>query len=209
MNDLYLGIDVHEKRGCCFAVLDDAGIVVESGWLDKPLEEGPKLAARLVAAGHRVSAGIDAPRQPLPAPREWYWNRSGSRWARREGERGHGRHCEIVVSAHKIGKPQWTPLEDAAPRWMKLGFALFSMIGKILPASAIHEAFPSASYVFPVKWHYRRSDHSRFFQLSQGSEGYTRCFGTGGNGTGIRRGERPGSGRRRRIGNDNTAPAHP
>lgn len=86
--------------------------------------------------------GIDAPRRPLDRPREWYWRRG--RWRRRApGEQGHGRHCEVMVKAHGIANPQWTPLRADAPAWMRQGFRLFELLGD---RSSCYEVFPSASY---------------------------------------------------------------
>ncbi len=56
---------------------------------------------------------------------------------------GNGRHCEIVISAHRLANPQWTPFEAAAPEWMKLGFQLFSALKGLV---TVYEVFPTASY---------------------------------------------------------------
>ena len=58
-------------------------------------------------------------------------------------QRGYGRHCEVVISAHRIANPQWTPLEAEAPEWMQLGFKLYSALEGL---ATVHEVFPSASY---------------------------------------------------------------
>lgn len=45
--------------------------------------------------------------------------------------------------AYELANPQWTPLEDQAPAWMRLGFAIFKTLeGR----SRTLEVFPSASY---------------------------------------------------------------
>ena len=49
-----------------------------------------------------------------------------------------------MISAHRLANPQWTPLEEAAPEWMKLGFRLFSALEGLI---TVHEIFPTASYV--------------------------------------------------------------
>ena len=96
---------------------------------------------RLKESGH-VEVGIDAPRIPLDSKRRWYWDRNRRSWKKRQDQRGFGRHCEVVISAHRIANPQWTPLKGEAPEWMNLGFKLFSAINGL---AKVHEVFPSAS----------------------------------------------------------------
>jgi hypothetical protein len=79
----------------------------------------------------------------LYASREWYWNRARGRWVRRRRQKGYGRHCEVVISAHRLARPQWTPVIDQVPAWMRLGFGLFSALGNL---ATVFEVFPSASY---------------------------------------------------------------
>ena len=137
----FVGIDVQSVRPCAWAALDRAGRVVDCGWL--PREPG-ELARAVGALADRMSPaafGVDAPRQPLPGPRPWYWRRGAWR-PRRPSERGDGRHCEVVVKAHDVGNPQWTPPRERAPAWMQLGFAIF----EALRDHTAHEVFPSASY---------------------------------------------------------------
>ena len=90
-----------------------------------------------------IAVGIDAPRMPLIAKRQWYWNRSRRRWVKRGSQKGCGRHCEIVISAHRLANPQWTPLEAAVPEWMNLGFKFYSALEGV---AKVHEVFPTASY---------------------------------------------------------------
>jgi predicted nuclease with RNAse H fold len=144
MNRVFVGIDIQEKRGCCFAALQNDGIVVASGWFHDPAKEVVGLVNSLRDT-YIVSVGIDAPRQPLPSPRRWYWNRRASTWTERTVQRGYGRHCEIVVSAHGLANPQWTPIEEEAPSWMVIGFRMFAALESIIPSS-VHEVFPTASY---------------------------------------------------------------
>ena len=91
----------------------------------------------------QIPVGIDAPRMPLNSKCQWYWNGNKKRWNRRGSQKGNGRHCEIVISAHRLANSQWTPLEEAAPEWMKLGFQLFSVLKGLV---TVHEVFPTASY---------------------------------------------------------------
>lgn len=146
---LSIGIDIQLARGCPYAILDAAGEPVAAGWL--PGQDVAAAAASLdralaqLAAGRptQVAIGIDAPRCFLPAPRPWYW--AGDRWRPATGrDRGAGRHCEVVIAALGLARPQWTPLEAGAPEWMRLGVALFEALGS---RYTVYETFPSASYL--------------------------------------------------------------
>ena len=138
----YIGLDVQIRRDCCYAVIDDTGTLNDSGWLPSAETDAVDLVNRLLGSG-QVVVGIDAPRIPLVSPRKWYWNGNRLRWDERNAQKGFGRHCEVVISAHRIANPQWTPLEAEAPEWMKLGFQLFSSLEGL---ATVHEVFPSASY---------------------------------------------------------------
>ena len=142
MSLFYVGIDIQIRRNCCYAVIDDTGVLVNSGWLSGGETEAVELIGRLSESG-RIYAGIDAPRMPLIAKRRWYWDKSRRCWARRGSQKGYGRHCEIVISTHRIANPQWTPLRKEAAEWMNLGFRLFSVLGDL---ATVYEVFPSASY---------------------------------------------------------------
>jgi predicted nuclease with RNAse H fold len=139
----FIGIDVQESRGCCFAVIGDGGSVLESGWFSDPEKEVIQLVKKLKET-YDVSVGIDAPRTPLSSPRKWYWDRNGSKWRLRSPtERGYGRHCEFVVRVHGIANPQYTPLEREAKPWMIIGFKIFAVLQNIV---SVFEVFPTASY---------------------------------------------------------------
>lgn len=146
---LYLGIDVQIGRGCPYAVLDGAGEPVEAGWVSGSTRQVvgalDRLVQRLVETrGGLLAVGIDAPRTRLRSARKWYWDGSRRRWrSRRPFDLGNGRHCEVVIAAHRLANPQWTPHQRPFPEWMVLGFALFGELGERVPA---YEVFPSASY---------------------------------------------------------------
>jgi hypothetical protein len=136
-----IGIDVQLSRGLAYAVMDPQHRVVANGWLD------PDSAADVVATLQRDfrprAIGIDAPRCPLSTLRNHYW--SGGRWRLRQaGDRGFGRHCEVVISACGLARPQWTPPAADAPAWMRYGFDLFSAAEQDNVEAA--EVFPSAAY---------------------------------------------------------------
>jgi predicted nuclease with RNAse H fold len=145
---LYLGLDVQVNRGCSYLVLNSQLCCVETGWLrgEEPRETCARLKDVLsnfteMSLGE-VAVGIDAPRIPLTKPREFYWARD--QWRKKNTrDRGYGRHCEVVLKSFNIANPQWTPLADEAPTWMRLGFELFKSLEGVKP---VYEVFPSASY---------------------------------------------------------------
>ena len=142
MKSYFVGIDIQIRRQCCYAVIDADGTLIDSGWFRDAETDVAEWLKRLTESVP-VEVGLDAPRMPLKAKRRWYWNKSSRRWNVRNTQRGYGRHCEIVISAHRIANPQWTPLEGEAPDWMNLGFKLFSALKSVVSA---YEVFPSASY---------------------------------------------------------------
>jgi hypothetical protein len=140
MKGKVIGIDVQAARDCPFAVLDASSQVADTGWIatagiGKSVQE---LSARYPDA---VFA-IDSPRMALPIPRTWFWRKK--RWAQATGDEvGNGRHCEVVIAAHRLANPQWTPPAEAAPEWMQHGFSIFEALdGRVQTV----EVFPSASY---------------------------------------------------------------
>ena len=142
MKRCFVGIDVQVNRDCCYAIIDDSSWLVNSGWFSN-IETGFVHMLERLSESTAVEVGIDAPRIPLNQRRQWYWNGSRRRWERRSSQKGYGRHCEIVVSAHGIARPQWTPVAGKVPGWMQLGFNLFSILENI---ATVHEVFPTASY---------------------------------------------------------------
>jgi predicted nuclease with RNAse H fold len=143
MKRCFVGIDIQVRKKCCYAVIDDTGKLIDAGWFSNTDAEAVGLIKKLIDTFSQVQVGIDAPRKPLDSKRQWYWNRSRRQWQKRKAQKGYGRHCEIIISAHRIANPQWTPLKNAAPAWMKLGFTLFAALEGLVP---VHEVFPTASY---------------------------------------------------------------
>jgi len=138
----HIGIDIQIRRNCCYAVIDDTGILIDSGWFSNTELDAVDLLKRWLKSG-QIYVGIDAPRMPLVSKREWYWSGAKRKWNRRKTQKGNGRHCEVVISAHRLANPQWTPLEQDAPEWMQLGFNLYSALeGQAI----VYEVFPTASY---------------------------------------------------------------
>lgn len=143
LNDkFYIGIDIQIRRNCCYAVIDEPGTLIESGWFSNDVVDALDLLKRWSKSG-QIYIGIDAPRMPLVSKRQWYWSGAKRKWNRRKAQKGNGRHCEVVISAHRLANPQWTPLEQNAPEWMQLGFKLFSALEG---HAKVYEVFPTASY---------------------------------------------------------------
>lgn len=140
MTGLVIGIDVQSAQDCPFAVINADAQVIDSGWL--PTSKLVKSVQELARSHPSATFAIDAPRTALPEQRAWYWTKSA--WRRRSAsDRGHGRHCEVVIAAHKLANPQWTPLAADAPEWMRHGFSIFKALEGIAPCL---EVFPSTSY---------------------------------------------------------------
>ncbi|MEM1297004.1 MAG: hypothetical protein AAGH89_16685 [Verrucomicrobiota bacterium] len=117
--------------------------MIDSGWFAREL---PSQLVDLIRKAEFSAIGIDAPRCSVPSPRPWFWDGSKQCWRRRSKERGAGRHCEVVIKAHGLGNPQWSPLEsDEIPPWMNLGFELFQAFS-VLDRVRVDEVFPTASY---------------------------------------------------------------
>jgi hypothetical protein len=136
----FIGIDVQAARGCPYVVLDRSLSPRLSGWLRAPEDALPVVVE--ASKWGRVAVGIDGPRTPLPSRREHFWTSKG--WRRRmPKELGCGRHCEVVISAHRVANPQWTRVAASCPAWMRVGFKLFELL---TPVADVHEVFPSAAY---------------------------------------------------------------
>lgn len=117
--------------------------MIESGWFDR---KPPLRLLDLLRDAGGAAVGIDAPRCAVPTPRAWYWDGSKKCWRKRSKERGAGRHCEVVIKAHGLGNPQWSPLQgDEIPEWMELGFELFQTLSPLANVR-VDEVFPTASY---------------------------------------------------------------
>ena len=142
MNSFFIGIDIQVRRNCSYAVIDNEGVLVQSGWLSNPISETIKIVQDFKGTAP-TRVGIDAPRMPLIEKRQWYCDGSRRRWKATTNQTGCGRHCEIVLAAHRIANPQWTPLAENAPEWMQIGFKLYDALTGMFE---VHEVFPTASY---------------------------------------------------------------
>jgi predicted nuclease with RNAse H fold len=152
MHSVFVGIDVQKKRPCAVAAIDADGCPVEQNWFRTPEDIVNFLKHDIVRnpINTQIAAvGIDAPRQGLLSPREWYWDGKRRDWrGRGPKDKGSGRHCEAVLKAAGLANPQWTPLVSAAQAWMQLGFRLFRDMSSHWP---VHEVFPTASYAQVAK----------------------------------------------------------
>jgi hypothetical protein len=145
----FVGIDISEKRGCAIASIDASGRSAGTRSCNSTVSD-VLAAVRDICGAADVVIGLDSPRMPLTKPREWYWARQTNSWrARKQGERGWGRHCEVVVASLGLANPQWTPLFDESPNWMLLGFGLFRALEGV---GRVHEVFPTASYSQLLRW---------------------------------------------------------
>jgi len=151
MRKFFVGIDVQARSNSPYAALDDDLNLVKSGWLpwSKDVHEASEAACHELrtlftelSSGAEVCVGIDSPRQPLSLPREHFF-RHGKWRGRRSGEKGWGRHCELVLKTLGIANPQWTPTKDLCPPWMQFGFTIFDCLQGVVE---VYEVFPSASY---------------------------------------------------------------
>ena len=70
-DEFYIGIDIQILRNCCYAVINESGILIESGWFSSAEVDAFDLLKRLSKSG-QIYVGIDAPRMPLVSKRQWY-----------------------------------------------------------------------------------------------------------------------------------------
>jgi len=145
----YMGIDVQIKRNCPYFIVDENADIIDSGWIDgsshiKKAINLYKIAQALTVDHKEIAIGIDAPRMPLKDKRPFYWDGKKGLWRnRKKKEKGHGRHCEVIIKSLGIANPQWTRLEPECEDWMRLGFDIYKQLKGF---DNVFEVFPSASY---------------------------------------------------------------
>lgn len=82
---LYIGIDIQTRRNCCYAVIDESGTLIESGWFSDDVIDALELIKRL-SKSSQIYVGIDAPRKPLVSKRKWFWSGGKKqKWTPRKG----------------------------------------------------------------------------------------------------------------------------
>ena len=143
----FIGVDVQISRGCVIYVLGRQAEYINSGWATggtiNEICDNLQDAVRQYPSDD-IAIGIDAPRIPLKSPRQYYRDNKTNSWRKRgAGDKGKGRHCEVVIKSLGLGNPQWTSLLSDAPEWMRLGFTIFERFAFI---DNVFEVFPSASY---------------------------------------------------------------
>ena len=148
--EFFMGIDVQIRRDCPFAILDNEGICISSGWLkgntyDEICQDSISTINDFEKkANASLAIGIDSPRIPLSSPRKYYWVGNKGDWRkRRSRDKGYGRHCEVILKGLNLANPQWTPMKGDCPEWMQLGFSLFDCLKN---REEVFEVFPTASY---------------------------------------------------------------
>ncbi len=139
MESVYVGIDVQISKECPLAVISEEGRLIKSDWLTHDARNFSEYIGNL-AEEFTVYVGIDAPRAPLEKAREWYWDGA---WHPRLNQKGHGRHCEVVIKSLKLANPQWTRVHAECEPWMQFGFDLYV---HLVSECDVYEVFPSASY---------------------------------------------------------------
>lgn len=142
----YIGIDVQTRRPPCYAILSEEGVLTSSGWAQEPVVNSLFATVQDIAQKDQVIIGIDSPSQALTIGRQWTWRQRTSWQATIPGQLCVGRHCEIVLMALGLANPQWTPLTETVPDWMRTGIALFDALSALGTPHQSFEVFPTASY---------------------------------------------------------------
>ena len=75
MTKYFVGTDIQIRRDCSYAVIDNTGILIDSGWFSSVEADAVDLLKHW-SKSSQIYIGIDAPRMPLTSKRKWYWNRS-------------------------------------------------------------------------------------------------------------------------------------
>jgi hypothetical protein len=107
----FMGIDVQIRRRCPYLILNHKKICVSSGWLERDSKDGicGNLLQLINALENNgigtIAIGIDAPRVPLSTTRKYFWDGKRNRWKGKSGQRGYGRHCEVILKSLNIANP--------------------------------------------------------------------------------------------------------
>ena len=48
MMKFFIGIDIQIRRNCCYAVIDDTGTLIDSGWLSSAEADAVDLVKRII-----------------------------------------------------------------------------------------------------------------------------------------------------------------
>ena len=144
MINYFAGIDVQISRGCSYYIINENRKYIASGWMKEKIPQSfKKLFTELTNnRNNRIAIGIDAPRMPLDKLRSRSFDKKTKSWIESGNEKS-GRECKVIIKSYNIANPQWTRTYAESPKWMQLGFKIFSEL-KDFPY--VYEVFPSASY---------------------------------------------------------------
>jgi hypothetical protein len=120
----FVGIDVQVSRGCACAILQADGSTTGTTWADEGKDLLKEVTSLIEGDGATLGSSvvaIDCPRQARTSLREHYWDGKKARWTgRSQSDKGHGRHCEVVIRAHKLAmdtsRDQRSAMDDA---WLR------------------------------------------------------------------------------------------
>jgi len=76
----------------------------DSGWFSSAETDAVDLAKRRSKFG-QIQIGFDSPHMLLVSKRQWYWSSANRKWSSRMAQKGNGRHCEVVMGAHRLANP--------------------------------------------------------------------------------------------------------
>ena len=140
----FAGVDVQISRGCSYYILDNNKNFITSGWVKEKIPQSFKdIFLKIIGNNSKqIAIGIDAPRMPLDKLRKRSFDKKTNSWIEK-GDEKLGRECEVIIKSYNLAYPQWTRTYAKSPKWMQLGFKIFSEL-KDFPS--VYEVFPSASY---------------------------------------------------------------
>ncbi len=79
---------------------------------------------------------------PIQKFRTRYFDKKKNLWIEKP-KKSIGRECEVMINSFRLANCQWTNTLENSPKWMQLGFKIFS---ELKDFTSVHEVFPSASY---------------------------------------------------------------
>jgi predicted nuclease with RNAse H fold len=140
----FAGIDVQISRGCSYYILDNNKNFIASGWVKENIPQSFENLFLEISYNQPkiIAVGIDAPRMPIQKLRTRYFDKKKNLWIEKP-KKSIGRECEVLINSFRLANCQWTNTLENSPKWMQLGFKIFSEL-KDFPS--VYEVFPSASY---------------------------------------------------------------
>jgi predicted nuclease with RNAse H fold len=140
----FAGIDVQISRGCSYYLTDAEKKYITSGWVKERIPQSFKYLFQEISKNQHetIAVGIDAPRMPIQNFRTRYFDKKKNLWIEKP-KKSIGRECEVMINSFRLANCQWTNTLENSPKWMQLGFKIFS---ELKDFTSVHEVFPSASY---------------------------------------------------------------